>query len=112
MSCCQSIQIVLPEGARIKGGLDLPDRDARCLNELFVDHQVFALHQKFPANTPDVWINTLNHEGGWAVLTKDLRIRTRPHERAELDNSRIIYFFLSGGWRKITVEESLLGSSD
>jgi hypothetical protein len=43
--------------------------------------------------------------GGWAVLTKDLRNKTRPHERAELDRSCIIYFFLASGWRKIAVED-------
>ena len=45
-------------------------------------------------------------EGGWAVLTKDLRIRQRPHERAALDRSRVVYFFLVRAWMKYTVEET------
>ena len=40
------------------------------------------------------------------MLTKDIRIRQRPHERAALDRSRIVYFFLGGAWRKFTVEET------
>ena len=38
-----------------------------------------------------------------AVLTQDLRIRTRPHERAAMDRARIVFFFLAGAWRKFTV---------
>jgi hypothetical protein len=87
---------------------NLSPRLARCLGALFNDdHQIFTLRDKFRPNTPDIeWIGTLNQEGGWAVLTKDLRIRTRPHERAALDRSRIVYFFLAGSWRKLTVEET------
>jgi PIN like domain len=71
------------------------------------DHRIISLREKFLPHTPDIeWISTLNIEGGWAVLTKDLRIRTRPHERAALDRSRVVYFFLAGSWRKFTVEES------
>jgi PIN domain-containing protein len=75
---------------------------------LFIDdHQIVALRQKFPENASDLeWINALDIEGGSAVLTKDLRIRTRPHERAALDRSRVIYFFLAGSWRKCSVEET------
>jgi hypothetical protein len=40
------------------------------------------------------------------VLTKDLRIRTRPHERAALDRSRIVYFFLGGSWNRYDVAET------
>jgi hypothetical protein len=34
------------------------------------------------------------------------RIRTRPHEKAALDRSRVVYFFLTGGWHKFTVPET------
>ena len=53
-----------------------------------------------------MWIGKLDLASGWAVLTKDIRIRTRPHEREALDRSRIVYFFLSGAWRKYSVEET------
>jgi PIN domain-containing protein len=86
---------------------DLSPRIARCLQALFIDdHKIVALREKFPENTTDVeWISALDQEGGWAVVTKDLHIRTRPHERKALDKSNLIYFFLSGAWRKYTVDE-------
>jgi PIN like domain len=81
-------------------------RLAEALDALFVEHQIVALRDKFAADSTDVdWITALDREGGWAVLTRDLRIRQRPHERAALDRSRIVYFFLGGAWRKFTVEE-------
>jgi hypothetical protein len=87
---------------------NLAPRLARCLQALFVkDHEIVAFGERFPIDAADVdWIRALDQEGGWAVLTKDLRIRTRPHERAALDRSRIVYFFLAGSWRKYKVEET------
>jgi hypothetical protein len=87
---------------------NLPPRLARCLQALFdKEHEIVALGGKFPVDVADLdWIKALDQEGGWAVLTKDLRIRTRPHERAALDRSRIVYFFLAGSWRKYKVEET------
>jgi hypothetical protein len=87
---------------------NMSPRIARCLQELFAgDHEIVALRDKFSADAPDVeWITALSRDGGWAVLTKDLRIRTRPHERAVLDQSHIVYFFLSGSWSKFGVEET------
>jgi hypothetical protein len=87
---------------------NLSPRLARCLQALFEgDHQIVALTEKFATDVSDLeWISALDDEGGWAVVTKDLRIRTRPHERAALDRSRIIYFFLAGSWRRYSVEET------
>jgi PIN like domain len=48
----------------------------------------------------------LDQEGGWAVLTKDIRIQHRPHERLALDRSKIVFFFLDGAWRKYAVPET------
>jgi hypothetical protein len=85
----------------------LSPRIARSLDALFVDHQIVPLRDRFAENASDVeWINALSDQGGWAVLTKDLRIRTRPHERAALDRSRIVYFFLAAGWHKFGMEET------
>jgi hypothetical protein len=85
---------------------NLAPRLAKSLQALFDRQEIVALRDKFAINTPDVeWIRTLDRERGWAVLTMDLRIRTRPHERAALDNSAIVYFFLAGSWRKCPVEE-------
>ena len=86
---------------------NLSPRLAKALGALFVDHEIVALRDKFPENIADVdWIAELDRDRGWAVLTKDLRIRQRPHERAALDRSRVVYFFLAGAWMKYTVEET------
>ena len=87
---------------------NLSPRIARCLQALFEDeHQIIAKREKFAENTTDVaWITALNEEGGWAVITADLHIRTRPHERAALDRSNIVFFFLASAWRKYSVEET------
>jgi hypothetical protein len=86
---------------------NLSPRLARSIQLLFPDHQIVALRDKFPSNVSDIdWITTLDAEGGWAVLTRDLRLRTRPHERAALDRSRIVYFFIGGAWRKYSVPET------
>jgi hypothetical protein len=78
----------------------LSPRLARSLQALFDQHEIKALREKFAVDTPDLeWIQTLDRERGWAVLTMDLRIRTRRHERATLDRSAIVFFFLAGAWR-------------
>jgi hypothetical protein len=75
-------------------------------------HRIVALREHFPADTPDVeWIKTLDHQGGWAVLTRDLHLRTRPHERAALDRARIVFFFLAGSWQKLGIEETTAHSA-
>lgn len=80
---------------------------AVALQALFPEHEIVALRQRFAPNAPDAeWIAALDRDGGWAVLTRDIHIRTRPHERAAMDRSRIVYFFLAGSWRKMTVAET------
>jgi len=86
---------------------NLSPRLARALGALFIDHEIVALRDRFPESIADIeWISELDRDGSSAVLTKDLRIRQRPHERATLDRSRVVYFFLAGAWMKFTVEET------
>ncbi len=87
---------------------NLAPRIAKALNALFDgQHEIVALRDKFPPNTLDVtWITALDQDRGWAVLTRDLHIRTRPHERAALDRARIVFFFLAGSWGSFGVEET------
>jgi hypothetical protein len=87
---------------------NLSPKLARTLAALYVpEHEIAALRDKFSPNVADVdWITALDREGGWAVLTQDLRIRTRRHERVAMDRARIVFFFLAGAWRKFTVEET------
>ena len=83
-------------------------RIAHALHALFEpDHEIVALRERFPAGTPDIdWIGELHRQGAWAVLTRDLGIRTRPHERAAMDASRIVFFFMSGAWRNSDCAET------
>lgn len=86
---------------------NLSHRLARALAELFPDHTIVALRERFDQAASDVeWIGTLDKEGGWAVLTRDLRIRTRPQERAAMDRARIVFFFLTGSWKNYDVPET------
>jgi predicted nuclease of predicted toxin-antitoxin system len=65
---------------------NLSPKLARALQSIFDEHTIVPLRDRFEKTTSDeVWISVLDKEGGWAVLTKDLRIRTRPHERAVMD---------------------------
>jgi len=80
---------------------------ARSLQPLFPEHQISSLSAVFPSDVSDIeWIEALSSQGGWAALTRDLRIRTRPHERQAMDASRIVYFFLAGSWKKYNVPET------
>jgi hypothetical protein len=79
----------------------------RSLTPLFPEHEFVALADKFAQDTSDVdWITALSDEGGWSVLTKDLRIQFRPHERLALDRAKIVFYFLDGAWRKYPVAET------
>jgi len=76
---------------------NLSPRIARALAILFEDDQIVALRDRFREDAPDrEWLGSLDQEGGWAVLTKDLRLRTRPEERVVLDRVKIVFFFLAG----------------
>jgi PIN like domain len=87
---------------------NLSPRIARALSALFgPPHQIISLREKFPIDVDDIeWIGALNIEGGWSVLTQDLRIRTKPHERMAMDNSSIVFFFIDRAWKKFGVEET------
>jgi hypothetical protein len=87
---------------------NLAPRIARSLHALFDgEHHIVALRDMFRTNAPDVeWITALDEQGGWAALTRDLHIRTKPHERAALDRAQIVFFFLAGAWENFSVEET------
>jgi hypothetical protein len=87
---------------------NLSPRIARALQAIFSDcHHVIPLKDKFHGAISDIsYIGALDKEGGWSVLTRDLRMKTRPHERAALDRSRVVFFFIEGAWRKFDVAET------
>lgn len=79
---------------------------AQSLQPLFPESQIVALRGKFAVSITDVeWMNVLSAEGGWATITAERRLKTRPHERLALDRSRIVFFFLTGSWLKYSVPE-------
>jgi hypothetical protein len=80
---------------------------AHSLQPLFPEHTIIALRDRFEANTPDIdWIKELDAEGGWAAVTAERRLKTRPHERLALDRSKIVFFFLTGAWLKYSVPDT------
>jgi hypothetical protein len=80
---------------------------AHSLQPLFPEHKIVALRDKFAPNTADVeWIHALDQEGGWAALTGERRLKTRPHERLALDRANVVFFFLTGPWLKYSVPET------
>lgn len=81
---------------------------ARALNELFVgQHEIIALRDKFPANTADIdWINALNKEGKWVIISGDRRITRNKAEKRAFVSSKLIGFFLSSSLKdaKVTIQ--------
>ncbi len=82
-------------------------RVARAAHALYEpQHSIVALRDKFPANITDLdYMETLEAEGGWAVLTIDKGIRNRPAERTALLKSKLTFFFLAPSWQDFSVPE-------
>jgi hypothetical protein len=80
----------------------LPPRLARALNELFgPKDEVVALRERFGTGVQDVqWIEALNQEGRWVVISADRRITRNRAEFHAFRKSRLIGFFLSKGLYK------------
>ena len=77
---------------------------ARALNALLEPEgdQVVHLTDRFPASTEDrAWIGALAEEGGWVVISGDLRIYRNRLEREAWRRSRLIVFFLAPQWGKV-----------
>ena len=68
------------------------------MNALVEDHQgsiVIALRDKFEPSTPDIdWISALGREGGWSVISGDLRIQKNRAERAAWMQTDLLGYFL------------------
>ena len=80
---------------------NISPRVARALNEVIYDAEVVSLQDKFPTDTADEeWLISLGQEGGWSLLTKDLRIVSRKAEKQALAHSKVTSFFLERGWSK------------
>ena len=74
----------------------MPAALARGLNALFAgEHQVVALRDKFdrPGVQDAEWIETLGREGGWSVLSGDLRIARQRPSRELFLRAKLVGFF-------------------
>jgi hypothetical protein len=79
---------------------NLSPKLARALDALSQpEHEVHHMREKFDPKTPDTkWIQQLGTEGGWVIVSGDLRIS---RNRDELDawlESGLTAFFLERGW--------------
>lgn len=82
---------------------NLPPALAHATNALLVPHggQAISIPERFGTGIGDLeWIGALRQEDGWAVLTADRRLRTRPHERLALMQSGLVFFVLAQGWNQ------------
>lgn len=76
---------------------------ARGLHVLFNgEHKIVALRDHFGrGDIPDMeWIDRLGKEGGWCVVSQDVRITRNPVERDAFLNANLIGFFLAPAVRK------------
>ncbi|MGO9740892.1 MAG: hypothetical protein ACLPN5_05155 [Roseiarcus sp.] len=75
----------------------LPPALARALNALFAgEHNIIHLRDRFgPAVTDLQWIDALNREGRWVVISADRRITKNRAEYHAFRNSKLIGFFMS-----------------
>ena len=83
---------------------NLPPAWAEALNALAGTdkHTVHHLRELFPPNVADVdWINQLASEGGWVVISGDLRITRNQHEREAWLRSGMVAFFMTKGWASL-----------
>lgn len=82
---------------------DLPPRLAEALNTIFApDSQIVALRAKFGRSDlkDEEWIPRLGAEGGWAVLSADMRIAKKRPSRELFIRSGLVGFFLSSSLQK------------
>lgn len=81
---------------------NLPPAMAKSLAELFVkQHQFIHCRDKFGPGTTDItWINELNREGSWLILSADRRISKNKAEQTVFRNSKLIGFFFAPALQK------------
>jgi predicted nuclease of predicted toxin-antitoxin system len=79
---------------------------ARSLQALFKGtHEIIALRDKFGRSgvTDLEWITALGKEGGWSVLTADIRISKNKIERAAFLSNNIVGFVMAPAVRKLAL---------
>lgn len=95
---------------------DLPPRLAKALDVIFSpDHKIVALREKFSRSNlkDEEWISLLGSEGGWAVLSADLRIAKKRPSRELFVRAGLVGFFFSPSLQKAPLAQQtarILGS--
>lgn len=84
---------------------NLPPALAKALAALFDgEHKIQHLRERYgPSVTDENWIQDLNSEGGWIVISGDRRIARNNAEKQLFRSSNIVGFFLSRGLNKAPV---------
>jgi PIN like domain len=73
-----------------------------------IEHEIVALEHKFPRTISDIdWINALNEEGHWIVISGDIRITRNRTERLAFQSSRLTGFFMAPALKKARVLKQL-----
>jgi hypothetical protein len=73
----------------------------KALQLLFPTDEITHITDKFRIGVSDLeWIEGLNKEGGWVVLSGDTRITRNAAERAAFKRSRLHGFFIAPGLLK------------
>jgi len=83
-------------------------RFAAAIHALIVDdgHQAIHLRDRFPPDTKDIdWLTALGEEGGWIIISGDIRISRNQHEKAAWLEAKLTTFFLSGNWQNLSMWE-------
>ena len=84
---------------------NLPPRVAEAINALLeLANRAVHLQEMFPANVADVeWMAKLSQEGGWVVISGDVRITKNAYERKAWQQSHLTALFLKKGWMNQTL---------
>ncbi len=65
------------------------------------DGLAVSIPERFGRGFKDTdWMTVLGEEDGWAVVTADRKIRTRPLEKKALLDAGLIVFVLAPGWNQ------------
>lgn len=87
---------------------NLPPRLARGFAEFFVNEdEIIHIKDKFGTGglSDDIWIKALGQEGGWSVLSADIRIAKKRPSRELFLSSNVIGFFLAPSMDKYPLQE-------
>lgn len=88
---------------------NLPPAMARALAALFVHHhEVRHLRERFGAGTTDMeWMNRLNAEGSWVVLSADRQFSRNRAEQRVFRSSRLIAFIFAPSLQKASTVKKM-----